>query len=91
MSERTMSDDFDSLDAIEKAAVEAALNKCRVLADQIESKLRSKKSQHFVDKVSLADVCASLEYAVDVLGQKGRQPVENTPTPVAKGSQARHR
>ena len=84
-----MSDDFDNLDAIEKAAVEAALNKCRVLADQIESKLRSKKSQHFVDKVSLADVCASLGQAVDILEQKGRQPGENTPAPVAK--QARHR
>jgi hypothetical protein len=66
-----MSDDFDSLDAIEKAAVEAALNRCRVLADQIESKLRSKKSQHFVDKkLLLADFCASLARAVDVLDGK---------------------
>jgi hypothetical protein len=34
-----MSDDFDSLDAREKAAVEAALNRCRALAAQIESEL----------------------------------------------------
>jgi hypothetical protein len=91
MSERTMSDDFDSLDAIEKAAVEAALNKCRGLAGQIESELRNKRPRHLLDKALLADLCASLEHAVDILGQKGRQPVENTPTPVAKGSQARRR
>ena len=86
-----MSDDFDSLDAIEKAAVEAALNRCRVLAGQIESLLRNTRPEHLLDKALLADLCASLEHAVDVLGQKGRQPVENTPIPVAKGSQARHR
>jgi hypothetical protein len=39
MSER-MSDDFDGLDATEKAAVEAALNRCRGLAAQITSELR---------------------------------------------------
>jgi hypothetical protein len=86
-----MSDDFDRLDAIEKSAVAAALNRCRVLARQIESELRNKRPEHLLDKASLADFCASLEHAVDVLGQKGRQPVENTAIPVAKGSQARHR
>ena len=86
-----MPEDFDSLDAREKAAVEAALNRCRVLAGQIESLLRNKRPEHLLDKALLADLCASLEHAVDVLGQKGRQPVENTPIPVAKGSQARHR
>jgi hypothetical protein len=35
--------------------------------------------------------CASLEHAVDVLRQKGRKPAENTPAPVGKSSQARHR
>ena len=86
-----MSDEFDGLDVIEKAAVEAALSRCRVLARHIEIEIRKKRSEHFVDKWSLADFYASLEHAVDILGQKGRQPVENTPTPVAKGSQARHR
>jgi hypothetical protein len=52
-----VSDDFDSLDASEKAAVEAALNRCRVLAGQIESKLRNKTPEHFVDEFSLADFC----------------------------------
>jgi hypothetical protein len=36
-----MSDEFDSLDAREKAALETALKRCRVLADQIESILRN--------------------------------------------------
>jgi len=35
MSKRAVSDEFDGLDAIEKTAVEAALNRCRVLAGQI--------------------------------------------------------
>jgi glutathione S-transferase len=86
-----MSDDFDSLDASEKAAVEAALNRCRVLAGQIESKLRNKTPKHFADEFSLADFYASLERAADVLGQKSRQPVYNTPAPAVKGSQARGR
>jgi glutathione S-transferase len=86
-----MSDEFESLDAPEKAAVEAALNRCRGLAAQIESELRNKRPENFVDKLSLADFYASLEHAADVLGQKGRRPVENTPAPVVKGSQARHR
>ena len=85
-----MSDEFDSLDATEKAAVEAALNRCRGLAAQIASELRNKRPEHFVDKLSLADFYASLEHAADVLGQKG-QSVQNTPAPVLKGSQARHR
>ena len=86
-----MSDEFDSLDAIERTGTEAALARCRSLAAQIASELRNKRSEHFVDKLSLADFYASLERADDVLGQKGRQPVENIPAPVEKGSRARHR
>ena len=85
-----MSDEFDSLDATEKAAVEAALNRCRGLAAQIASELRNKRPEHFVDKLSLADFYASLEHAADVLGQKGQRSVENTPAPVVKGSQVPH-
>ena len=48
-----MSDDFDSLDATEKAGTEAALNRCRTLAAQIESELRNKRPEHFVDTLSL--------------------------------------
>jgi hypothetical protein len=83
-----MSDEFGSLDAREKAALEAALKRCRVLAGQIESILRNER-RHFVDEVSLADFYTSLEHAADVVGQKRRQSVENTPAPVMKGSQAR--
>jgi hypothetical protein len=86
-----MSDAFDSLDATEKAGVKAALNRCRALAAQIASELRNERPEHFVDKLSLADLYASLEHAADVLRQKGRRSVENTSAPVVKGSQARHR
>ena len=74
-----MSDEFDGLDATEKAGIEAALNRCRALAAQIASKLHNKRPEHFVDKLSLADFYASLEHAADVLGQKGQRSVENTP------------
>jgi hypothetical protein len=86
-----MSDDFDSLDATEKAGIGAALNRCRALAAQIARELRNKGPEHFVDKLSLADFYASLEHAADVIGQKDRQPVENTPANVEKGSRTRHR
>jgi hypothetical protein len=79
-----MSDEFDSLDAKEKAAVEAALNRCRVLAGQIESKLRNKMAKHFVDEFLLADFYACLERAADVLGQKSRQPVDSAPASADK-------
>jgi hypothetical protein len=55
-------DEFDGLDATEKAAIEGALNRCCDLAAQIESKLRNKRPEHFVDKLSLADFYASLEH-----------------------------
>jgi len=78
MSKSSMSDEFDSLDATEKAAVEARLNRCRALASKIGNELRNKRPEHFVDKLSLADVHASLERAADVLS-------------TVKGSQARGR
>jgi hypothetical protein len=90
MSKRDVSGEFGGLDAIEKA-VEAALNRCRVLAGQIESKLRNRKPEHFVDELSLADFCASLERAADVLRRKSRQSVQNTPAPALRGLQARDR
>jgi hypothetical protein len=78
-----MSDEFCSLDAREKAALEAALKKCRILADQIESRLRN-ESRAFVDEGSLAEFYASLQRAVDILGQESRQPVEGTPAPTVQ-------
>jgi len=87
MSKRTVSDEFDSLDATEKAATEAALNRCRALV-RLESKLRNKMPGHFVAELALADLYASLERAALVLEQKSR---DNAPAPAEKGSQARGR
>jgi hypothetical protein len=57
-----MSYEFGGLDATEKAGMEAALNRCRGLAAQIESELRNTKREHFVDELlSLADLYTSLE------------------------------
>jgi hypothetical protein len=71
-----MADEFDSLDASERTAVESALNRCRALAGQIEGKLRN--GEHPVDKVSLADLYAALKCAAKVLEQKRRQPVSRS-------------
>jgi hypothetical protein len=81
-----MSHEFEGLDAAEKAGIERALKRFRRLASQIESVLRPKRHERFVDKLSLADFYASLEHAADVLGQQSR-----TTASVVKGSQARHR
>jgi hypothetical protein len=69
-----MSDEFEGLNATEKAGIGATLNRCRALAAKIANELRNKRPEHFVDKMSLADVHASLEHAADVLSTvKGRQ------------------
>jgi hypothetical protein len=73
-----MSDEFDGLDA----GTGAALNRCRVLATKIGNDLRNKRPEHFVDKLSLAEIHASLKRASDVLAT-----VEGSP---ARGRQ-RHR
>jgi hypothetical protein len=73
-----MYDEFDGLDATEKAGIGAALNRCRTLAAKIANELRNKAPEHFVDKLSLAEIRASLERAADVLS-------------TVKGSQARGR
>ena len=73
-----MSDEFDGLDATEKAAIRAALIRCRVLAAKIANELRNKRPEQFVEKLLLADIYASLEHVADILG-------------AVKGSQARGR
>jgi hypothetical protein len=62
----------------QKAAIGAALNRCRALATKIANELRNKSPEHFADKLSMADIHASLERAADVLS-------------TVKGSQARGR
>ena len=91
ISKRAVSDESDGLDATEKAAMEGALNRCRALVRQIQRKLRNKRSEHFVDNLSLADFCASIERAADVLKRKRRQSVRTRPASAVKGSQARSR
>ena len=51
-----MSDGFDDLDATEKAGIGAALNRRRAPAAKIANELRNKRPEHFVDKLSLADI-----------------------------------
>ena len=62
-----MSDEFDGLDATEKAGIGAALNRSRALAAKIANELRNKRPEHFVGKLSLADIYTSLERVADVL------------------------
>ena len=73
-----MLDDFDDLDPNEEAGVGAELNRCRALAAKIANELRNKRPEHFVDKLPLACIHASLERAADVLS-------------TVKGSRARGR
>jgi hypothetical protein len=76
VSFKTMSDEFDSPDANERAGIGATLNRCRVLAAKIANELRNRRPEHFVDKLSLADIHASLEYAARVLEQKCPRSVD---------------
>jgi hypothetical protein len=55
-----------------------ALNRCRALAAKIANELRNKRPEHVVDKLSMADIHASVERAADALN-------------AVKGSQARGR
>src|SRR5262245_47150335 len=59
MSEGIMFHEFDGLDATEKAGIGTELNRCRALATKIANELRNKRPEHFVDKLSLADVHAA--------------------------------
>jgi cell fate regulator YaaT (PSP1 superfamily) len=70
MGNRTMSNEFDSLDA-KKATLKGALIRCRALVGRIEGELCNKKPEHF-DEQTLADFYASVERAAGILRQKGR-------------------
>ena len=65
-----MSDEFDR--ANEKAGIGATLIRCRVLAAKIANELRNKRPEHF-DKLSLADLHASLVRAAGVIEQARRR------------------
>ena len=71
-----------SLSVLEKAGTEAALNRCRALAQRIECDLRNRRSERFGDLVSLAELQAALERAAWVLERKSR-PSAQTGEPEA--------
>src|SRR5262249_14026015 len=86
-----LSDEVVGLHAPEKGwHWDRVLNRCRALATKIANELRNKGPEHFVDKLSLADVHASLERTAWILEQ-----IIHTPTSTAKGlqegSRQRHR
>ena len=62
-----MSDEFDGLDATEKAAIGAALNRCRALAAKIANELRNKRPEHFAEQLSMADIHCFLERTANIL------------------------
>jgi hypothetical protein len=76
-----------ALTAIEKAGIEAALDRCRALAHRIPADLRHKKPEHFVNVTSLADFQVSLERAASVLEHESRRfrinPSEHDSVPQA--------
>jgi hypothetical protein len=72
-----MPDEFDGLGATEKAGTGAALNRCRALATKIGNDLRNKRPEHFVDKLSLAEIHASLKHASDVLATVKGSPARS--------------
>jgi hypothetical protein len=57
-----------SANEIEKNGAQAALDRCRALARQIQSDLLNKKADDFVDLLALADLQVSIECAASVLG-----------------------
>ena len=62
-----------TLSEIEKAGIEAALDRCRALVHRIQGDLRDKRPEHFISVWSLADFQVSLERAASVLEQKSRR------------------
>ena len=57
-----------ALSEIEKRGAAAALDKCRVLAEQIDGDLRNKKRRHLFNNIALlAEFQVSIERAASVL------------------------
>jgi hypothetical protein len=71
----SMSEELDRLPATEKAAFEAALDRCRAL-DQIEGMLRNGEQPD--DRALLADLYVSLKRAAKIFEGKRRQPVHKS-------------
>jgi pyruvate carboxylase len=73
-----------ALSEVEKQGVEGALDRCRLLMDQINRDLRGKKFGHFVNDVSsLAEFQVSIERAASLLNGiaaygKNQPPVDSS-------------
>jgi hypothetical protein len=67
-----------SLSAIEQRGTEGLLDRCRVLADQIDRDLRDQKPGHFVNIPSLADFQISLEHAASLLEENTEVQPQST-------------
>jgi len=67
-----------SLLALEKAGTEAALNRCRALAQRIECDLRNRRSERFGDLASLAELQAALERAAWILERKSGRSAQTS-------------
>jgi hypothetical protein len=63
-----------ALSSIEQSGIAAALERCRVLAQRIDSELREKKPER-LDAAALADFQVSLERAASVLNEQLRAEI----------------
>jgi hypothetical protein len=64
---------FRSKNEIERNGTQAALNRCRVLALQIQAALSSKNPNDFVNLLALADFQVSIERAASVLERSKKE------------------
>jgi hypothetical protein len=72
-----------SLSAIEQRGTEGVLDRCRMLADQINRDLRDQKPGHFVNIPLLADFQISLEHAASLLEENTEVHLQSTERPAS--------
>jgi hypothetical protein len=75
-----------SLSAIEQRGTEGVLDRCRMLADQINRNLRDQKPAHFVNIPLLADFQISLEHAASLLEENTEVHRQSTERPASLGA-----
>jgi hypothetical protein len=75
-----------SLSTIEQQGTEGALDRCRVLADQISRDLRDQRPGQFVNSPLLADFQISLEHAASLLEENTDIHRQSTERPAGLGA-----
>ena len=70
----------------EQRGTEGVLDRCRVLADQINRDLRDQKPGHFVNIPSLADFQISLEHAASLLEESTEVHRQSAERPASLGA-----